>query len=126
MTDEKTRQYQKQLRNLRDHVELKKQQMLEQVQKPVDNATRNDISTSSLRSDTVGVSEGDKEIAIGLYDNIEQTQAEIVAALERIAEGTFGLCKSCGKKIAEERLKAIPYALRCVACSRTHAAVANG
>jgi RNA polymerase-binding transcription factor DksA len=99
---------------------------MEQVRKPVDNATGNDISTSSLRPDTVGVSEGDEEVAIGLYANVEHAHSEIVAALERIAEGTFGLCESCGKRILQVRLKAIPYARRCTACSRNQAIVAPG
>ncbi|OJF77142.1 MAG: conjugal transfer protein TraR [Treponema sp. CETP13] len=37
-------------------------------------------------------------------------------ALSRINQNKYGLCISCGKKIPEERLKALPYALKCVEC----------
>ena len=47
---------------------------------------------------------------------------EINAALERIAEGAFGRCTACGGAISEERLKALPYAARCVRCARNGAA----
>jgi RNA polymerase-binding protein DksA len=40
----------------------------------------------------------------------------IDSALSRIKNGRYGLCMKCGKKIPEERLEAIPYALMCIAC----------
>jgi DnaK suppressor protein len=46
---------------------------------------------------------------------------EINAALERIADGTFGRCTHCGSPISEERLKALPYAPTCVRCARNGA-----
>lgn len=41
----------------------------------------------------------------------------IQAALERIANGTFGTCVACGDDIAEERLEAVPHASRCRRCA---------
>ena len=35
-------------------------------------------------------------------------------ALERIDEGTFGICMDCGREIPEARLKAVPWAAYCV------------
>lgn len=40
----------------------------------------------------------------------------IDSALSRIETGKYGVCLKCGKKIPEERLEAIPYALMCVEC----------
>lgn len=40
----------------------------------------------------------------------------IDAALEAIAEGSYGFCSSCGDEIPEGRLRAQPLALRCVRC----------
>jgi RNA polymerase-binding transcription factor DksA len=121
MTDDKIRIFEKRLSDMRDRLVREKQQLLAQVSVPVDNPSYNDISTSSLRPGTVGVSEGDEEVAIGVYDNIEHTHAEIVAALERIAAWKFGLCERCGKRIAQMRLKAIPYARQCAGCLRERA-----
>lgn len=42
---------------------------------------------------------------------------EIREALERIRDGTFGLCSSCGKRIARERLRLLPYARECRRCA---------
>ena len=41
----------------------------------------------------------------------------IQSALERIDNGTYGACDSCGEDIGEARLRAIPEATRCVNCA---------
>ena len=46
----------------------------------------------------------------------EQHLVQIEAALKRIETGAFGLCQTCGKPIAPERLEALPWALDCVDC----------
>jgi RNA polymerase-binding transcription factor DksA len=42
---------------------------------------------------------------------------EVTAALERIADGSYGLCEGCGEPIGEGRLKVLPQATRCVNCA---------
>jgi DnaK suppressor protein len=37
-------------------------------------------------------------------------------ALEDMAAGRYGICQECGEPIAKARLKALPFATRCVAC----------
>lgn len=41
---------------------------------------------------------------------------KIDEALVGVDEGTYGICKGCGKKINEERLDFLPYAQYCVKC----------
>ena len=43
--------------------------------------------------------------------------AEIDAALARIERGTYGTCLSCGGPVERGRLRAIPEARQCLACS---------
>jgi RNA polymerase-binding protein DksA len=40
----------------------------------------------------------------------------IDSALTRIKQGKYGLCVKCGKRIPQNRLEAIPYALMCIDC----------
>lgn len=45
--------------------------------------------------------------------------AELVAvraALQRLADGTYGECTDCGKPVGLARLLAQPHAARCIAC----------
>jgi len=41
----------------------------------------------------------------------------IRAAFGRIANGTYGVCSTCGQPIGKERLAAIPSTITCLACS---------
>jgi RNA polymerase-binding transcription factor DksA len=43
--------------------------------------------------------------------------AEIDAALARIAQGSYGTCQGCGGPMGLQRLRALPEAKYCVACS---------
>ena len=47
----------------------------------------------------------------------EHQLAQIDAALARLAEGQYGVCRGCGTLIPAERLQALLTADRCVACS---------
>ena len=55
-----------------------------------------------------------RELDEGLEENADHLIAEIDAALGRIADGTYGLCTSCGKPIGVDRLEAVPYATHCI------------
>ena len=37
-------------------------------------------------------------------------------ALERIENGTFGKCRTCGEEIGRARLEAVPTATQCISC----------
>ena len=52
--------------------------------------------------------------AVGAKDKIRLQQIE--AALVRLENGKFGSCASCGKKISDARLEAIPYVVMCISC----------
>src|SRR6266540_6704481 len=43
---------------------------------------------------------------------------EVVAALGKIDEGSFGACERCGEAIADKRLDALPFARYCITCQR--------
>ncbi|MDW4574003.1 TraR/DksA C4-type zinc finger protein [Microbacterium sp. M3] len=45
---------------------------------------------------------------------------QITAALNRIAEGTYGRCTRCGEQIAPARLEVLPSAAACIEC-QSHA-----
>ena len=39
-------------------------------------------------------------------------------ALDRVKEGVYGTCSTCGVDIGRERLDLLPYAVECVRCAR--------
>lgn len=45
---------------------------------------------------------------------------QVLEALDRIASGTYGICRVCRSPISFQRLEVIPETTTCVSCGRTH------
>jgi DnaK suppressor protein len=45
-----------------------------------------------------------------------ETLHKINEALSRLEEGTYGNCFECGEEISQQRLRALPFAVRCKDC----------
>ncbi|NQT47233.1 MAG: TraR/DksA C4-type zinc finger protein [Candidatus Omnitrophica bacterium] len=58
----------------------------------------------------------DREFSLGLADNELKILYSIDDALERIKEGTFGICENCEKPIAKRRLMALTHTKFCLSC----------
>jgi len=56
----------------------------------------------------------DRELDEGLGDDAERHLGEIDAALQRIEDGTYGICSACGREIDAERLEAVPWTTLCI------------
>jgi RNA polymerase-binding transcription factor DksA len=56
----------------------------------------------------------DRELDEGIEEGVQQTLRRIDVALKRIDEGTYETCEICGKPIGADRLRAIPWATRCI------------
>ncbi len=57
-----------------------------------------------------------RELDMILTDREKQKLKQIDDALDRIEEGSYGLCEECGIKIPRARLKVVPFAKYCVEC----------
>jgi DnaK suppressor protein len=53
---------------------------------------------------------------ISILEMRNRMRQSIDEALVRLDEGNYGICSDCGVEISEKRLKAVPFARRCVAC----------
>lgn len=53
---------------------------------------------------------------IGVLEQLNKEMEQVRAARQRLEQGLYGTCQDCGRPIPPERLKALPYATRCVRC----------
>ena len=60
--------------------------------------------------------ESDRNFMLRIRDREHKLIKKIKKALERIDNGTFGICESCGEEIAIPRLKARPVTTQCIDC----------
>jgi len=56
------------------------------------------------------------DTGLAVADILRERLTRMEEAERKLEEGTFGLCEDCGVEIEEERLRVIPYAVRCVRC----------
>ena len=68
--------------------------------------------------DDVETSEADiqDEIEFALIQMKSETLNKVNDALTRLEQGDYGNCFDCGEEIAEKRLRALPFAVRCKDC----------
>ena len=62
--------------------------------------------------------ERDREINFILSDRERVKIKQIDDALERIDDGSYGVCESCGLEIAEERQNTLPFTRLCRDCQQ--------
>jgi len=60
--------------------------------------------------------EADRNFMLRIRDRENKLIKKIKKALDRIENGTFGICESCGEEIGIERLKARPVTTQCIDC----------
>ena len=60
----------------------------------------------------------ERQQVAALLDSARRRLADVEAALERRAAGGYGVCETCGRPIAPERLAARPAARTCIDCAR--------
>src|ERR1700720_3897101 len=77
-----------------------------------------------IRTDQTGDSadgafdSGSEEISTQLAGLEARELNQIHRALTRLAQGTYGICELCQKKIPVSRLNALPYSTTCINCQR--------
>jgi DnaK suppressor protein len=62
---------------------------------------------------------------VATHEQLLALRAEVVRALEKIHDGTYGTCDACGGPVGEARLEALPWAVLCVSCRATSPPQAN-
>jgi DnaK suppressor protein len=60
--------------------------------------------------------EADRNFMLRIRDREHKLIKKIKKALDRIENGTFGICDTCGEEISIKRLKARPVTTQCIDC----------
>lgn len=106
---------------------LKKQRdaacdLLEQMEKNETIKSNNEIANElSLYDNHPADNAGpiyDRQRGMALQKNETVIVKKIDEALHNIENGTYGMCKRCGKEIDTNRLEFVPYAEYCVDCQK--------
>jgi len=103
------------LKNARDKLLEMRRQVLREIDNDLkegrEGAKDDGMDTYDLASE-----ERDREISFILSDREREKLVAIQEALERIEDGSYGICESCESDIAAGRLEALPFTRLCVSC----------
>jgi len=107
----------------RDGRQLALQELLTTLRRDADARYRHHLA-AQISGESAGDSEGvhgwkasrEGGADVALLESLDQTVRQIDAALERLNTGAYGRCDACGEGIPIARLRAVPFATRCVPC----------
>ncbi len=104
---------------LREILLLKRQALLDELRKDLGN--RRVKPFQGFKEGGLDLAEEagavlEDEIGFAVIDQRTDQVKQIDLALERLKEGTYGICEDCGEEISIGRLKALPFATRCTRC----------
>jgi RNA polymerase-binding transcription factor DksA len=74
--------------------------------------------SDEVHAEDLGIGHVDQDVSLGRLAAESDEVREVEDALQRLHEGTFGVCDSCASLMTAERLIAIPYARLCLTCKR--------
>ncbi len=99
---------------------LLNKQLNELLQKEKDAPVSTVVSVSGQAPDFTDQAtfESDMDLNLHMKERDNKLIFKIKEALERIENGTYGICEVCGEKISESRLKARPVTTVCITCKQ--------
>ncbi len=98
----------------------KKAEILSSVWSMEDESIRRsstDLSSLPMHMADLGSDNFEIENTIGLMESERRILSDIEEALQRIEDGSYGVCDGLGETIGKKRLEAIPWARYCVKCA---------
>jgi DnaK suppressor protein len=104
---------------LRDILLERRREILSEVKSKI-----RDVRAEGSSGNMHGVADVGETSEADIQDDIEfaliqmkaETLTKIDEALARLEEGTYGNCFECGEEISQQRLRALPFAVRCRDC----------
>lgn len=98
----------------RKKLEAMSQDLLQEAEKTIHDMTD---STENYPDPTDRASaESDRSFELRIRDRERKLIAKIREAIERIDDGTYGICEECGEEISVKRLEARPVTTQCIDC----------
>jgi RNA polymerase-binding transcription factor len=108
MDSRKSEHYKKKLTEKKDEL-FQTVSKTEQYGREADEDSTQDIADKAANSYT-------KEFLFSQSSNERFILQLVNEALERVEQGTFGSCVSCGNEIQQKRLEAVPWTRHCISC----------
>ncbi len=91
--------------------------LLDDAEKTVSGMNRTDDEHFPDPTDRASL-ETDRNFTLRVKDRERKLVAKVKEAIQRIEDGTYGICELCGEQISEKRLEARPVTTCCIECKK--------
>lgn len=105
---------QKQIDHFRKKLEEMSKDLLSEAEKTIHEMT--DHSDNFPDPTDRATAESDRNFELRIRDRERKLLSKIKGAIDRIDEGTYGICDECGDDISNKRLEARPVTTLCIEC----------
>jgi DnaK suppressor protein len=100
---------------------------LKLVRETLESRLKEAASTRALGGDSIRIQQladpvdvtqemTERDVAVQILDRESAVRRRLRAAIDRILDGSYGICLECEEEISPKRLKAIPWAELCIHC----------
>jgi DnaK suppressor protein len=103
----------KKLLNIKQNLLSQREGLLKEAESAL-NALPGEINFPDMGDQATA--EADRDFMLRLRDRERMLLKKIDEAIERIEDGTFGICENCGSEIGVKRLEARPVTTYCIEC----------
>jgi RNA polymerase-binding transcription factor DksA len=114
MSPENRNRYQKMLSEMHERVGGEVNYVVKSIHEDVDikaNVSSAPVHLADVATETV-------DVDVQVLHTERSILDQINAALQRMADGSYGRCTNCGATIPDERLNALPYTPVCARCAQ--------
>ena len=113
LTKKETEELRDRLRGERDELAAQLSTIEEDAFSSTQSELAGDVGLDDESADA-GTATFEREKDLSIEQNVRDLLHKIDAALKRIDDGSYGLCRRCGRPIEKMRIKALPYVDLCI------------
>lgn len=110
--------YKRQLESLKSRLEKQMELLSKRGSEPLKESI-GELSGYDNHPADLGAETFERSKDLGLKGNSKVLLMKVNHAIDRINNGSYGVCENCGKNIERERLEALPYTTFCIDCKKS-------
>ena len=117
-TQEGLKKLQDELNQLKNVERPRISQQIAEAQEGIADLLRDSGDGAGDDQADAGTKTFEREHEMSLANNARELLLQNERALERLEDGTYGMCEQCGRPVGKLRLQAFPRATLCVSCKQ--------
>ena len=104
------------LQKFRNILLMQKREILQAAGKTIEDEVLKNASEEQPDYVDMSMAEAERNFVLRLRDRERKLLQKIEKSLQKIEDGSYGICEQCGGEIGERRLLARPVATLCIKC----------